>query len=84
MNIHEANRMKRLPLYLFTIMDDLKAKARAKGIDVIDLGMGSPDLPTPPHIVEELCRQAHITENHRYSRPAGDAELKLKEAIAEW
>ncbi len=80
----EANRLKRLPLYLFTIMDDLKAKARAKGIDVIDLGMGNPDLPAPKHVVEELCKQARIPENHRYSRPDGSVEHKLKEAIAQW
>ena len=84
MTLHEANRMKRLPLYLFTIMDDLKAKARAKGIDVVDLGMGNPDLPTPKHVVEELCKQAQIPENHRYSRPNGSVENKFKEAIAQW
>ena len=82
--MHEANRMKRLPLYLFTIMDDLKAKARAKGIDVVDLGMGNPDLPTPKHIVEELCKQARVAENHGYSRPHGSVENQLKEAIAKW
>ncbi|MBI4436978.1 MAG: LL-diaminopimelate aminotransferase [Candidatus Omnitrophica bacterium] len=82
--MHEANRMKRLPLYLFTIMDDLKAKARAKGVDVVDLGMGNPDLPTPKHVVEELRQQVLIPENHRYSRPNGAVEIKLKEAIAQW
>lgn len=80
----EANRLKRLPLYLFTILDDLKAQARSKGTDVIDLGMGNPDLPTPQHVVEELCRQARLTANHRYSRSDGDAERRLREAIAEW
>jgi len=80
----EANRMKRLPLYLFTIMDDLKAKAAAQGKDVIDLGMGNPDLPSPPHVVEELCKQARLIDNQRYSRPTGDVELKFKEAIAQW
>jgi len=84
MSIHEADRMRRLPLYLFTIIDDLKTKAIARGIDVIDLGMGSPDLPTPKHIVDELCEQVRITENQRYSRPSGDAEKILKLAIAEW
>ncbi len=82
--LHEANRMKRLPLYLFTIMDQLKAKAIAQGNDVIDLGMGNPDLPSPTHVVEELCRQAGAVENQRYSRPNGDVERKFKEAIAQW
>ena len=82
--MQEANRMKRLPQYLFTIMDELKVKAAARGVEVIDLGMGNPDLPSPPHVVEELCRAARKVENHRYSRPHGDVEVRLKEAIASW
>ncbi|NQT45973.1 MAG: LL-diaminopimelate aminotransferase [Candidatus Omnitrophica bacterium] len=82
--IHEADRMKRLPLYLFTIMDELKAKARAKGVDVIDLGMGSPDQPTAPHIIEELCKQAKILGNQRYSRTDGTIEKDLRKSIAKW
>ncbi|MBI3614913.1 MAG: LL-diaminopimelate aminotransferase [Candidatus Omnitrophica bacterium] len=82
--MQEANRMKRLPLYLFTIMDELKSKAKARGVDVIDLGMGNPDLPSPPHVVEELCRAARAVENQRYSRPHGDVEEKFREAIASW
>mgnify|MGYP001585331837 FL=1 len=80
----EANRLKRLPLYLFTILDDLKAQARQRGIDVIDLGMGNPDLPPPKHVVEDLRRQIKDPANHRYSRTDGDVERKLREAIAEW
>ncbi len=82
--MHEANRMKRLPLYLFTIIDRLKEEAKLKGIDIVDLGMGNPDQPTPKHIIDELCRQAKYPENHRYPRPNEPAELKLKEAIANW
>lgn len=82
--MHEANRLKRLPLYLFTIIDELKEKAKAQGIEVIDLGMGNPDLPTPSHIVDELREQAKYTLNHRYSRPTGDVERALKKAIADW
>ena len=80
----EADRLKRLPLYLFTILDDLKAQARQRGIDVVDLGMGNPDLPPPKHVVEDLCRQIKDPANHRYSRTDGDVERKLREAIAEW
>jgi aspartate/methionine/tyrosine aminotransferase len=80
----EANRMKRLPLYLFTIMDELKAKAIAKGVDVIDLGMGNPDLPSPPHAVETLRASALKPENHGYSRPHGEVEKRLRKAIADW
>ena len=82
--MQEANRMKRLPLYLFTIMDELKAKAKARGVDVIDLGMGNPDLPSPPHVVEELCRAAREVENQRYSRPHGEVEEEFRKAIASW
>ncbi len=82
--MHEANRLKRLPLYLFSILDSLKARAREEGVDVIDLGMGNPDLPTPNHIVEALCRAAQVTENHRYSRPDGEVERRFKEAIIAW
>lgn len=84
MSVHEANRMRRLPLYLFTILDNLRGEAVAKGLEIIDLGMGSPDLPTPKHIVDELCKQARVTENQRYSRPNGVPERLLKEAIAQW
>ncbi len=80
----EANRMKRLPLYLFTILDDLKAQARQRGIDVIDLGMGNPDLPPPKHVVDALVKEVKDPANHRYSRADGDVERKLKDAMAEW
>jgi alanine-synthesizing transaminase len=81
---HEANRLKRLPLYLFTILDELKAQASERGVKVIDLGMGNPDLPPPSHVVEELATQIKRPENHRYSRKDGEVERKLREAIAEW
>jgi len=80
----EANRLKRLPLYLFTILDELKAQAMARGVDVIDLGMGNPDLPPPKHVMAELIRQARRPENYRYSRKHDDVETKLNEAIAQW
>ena len=82
--MHEANRMKRLPLYLFTIIDRLKEEAKEKGIDIVDLGMGNPDQPTPRHVVDELCKQAQDPKNYRYPRPNEPAEIKLKEAIAAW
>ena len=80
----EANRLKRLPLYLFSILDELKAQAVAEGKDVIDLGMGNPDLPPPPHLVAELVKQVKKPENHRYSRKDGDIERGLNRAIATW
>jgi len=82
--MEEANRMKRLPLYLFTIIDNLKREARERGMDIIDLGMGNPDHPTPKHIVDELCKRAKCTENHRYSRSIDSVECELRRAIAKW
>lgn len=82
--MNEANRMKRLPPYLFTIVDQLKKKVRATGKDVIDLSMGNPDLPTPPHIVDELCRAAKEPTNHRYSKRDDVCEVSLRQAICDW
>ncbi len=82
--MQEANRLKRLPLYLFTIIDDLKRRARERGVDVIDFGMGSPDQPAPSHVIDALCKAAQVTENHRYSRPDGEVERRLRAAIARY
>jgi alanine-synthesizing transaminase len=75
-------RIKRLPPYVFSIVDELKMKARRRGDDIIDLGMGNPDLPTPPHIVEKLIEAAKNPRNHRYSASRGI--YKLRSAIAGW
>ena len=56
--MEEFHRIKRLPPYVFAIVDDLKMKARRRGDDIIDLGMGNPDFPTPPHIVDKLIEAA--------------------------
>ena len=82
--MEESNRMKRLPLYLFTIIDNLKKEAKEAGIDIIDLGMGSPDMPTPKHIVDELCKRAQDGSNHGYSRYNDDVECELRRAMALW
>jgi alanine-synthesizing transaminase len=75
-------RIKRLPPYVFAIVNDLKAKARARGEDIIDLGMGNPDLPTPKHIVAKLVQAAQNPRNHRYSASRGITRLRV--AIARW
>lgn len=82
--IHEANRLKRLPPYLFAVVDNKKREVLDRGVDVIDLSMGSPDLPAPKHAIEELCKQARVDGNQRYSRWDGDAERQLRKAIADW
>jgi alanine-synthesizing transaminase len=75
-------RIKRLPPYVFAVVNQLKMELRRKGEDVIDLGMGNPDLPTPKHIVEKLCEAAKLGKNHRYSASRGITQLRC--AISEW
>ncbi len=82
--IHEANRLKKLPPYLFTIIDNKRKEVMGRWVDVIDLSMGSPEQPAPKHAIKELCRQARIDGNQRYSRQDGDVEKKLRKAIADW
>lgn len=65
--IEVANRVKRLPPYLFGRLNQLKYEKRSQGIDIIDLGMGNPNDPTPPPIIEKLCEAVHDPKNHRYS-----------------
>ncbi|GAQ94471.1 alanine-synthesizing transaminase [Thermodesulfovibrio aggregans] len=78
----EFPRIKRLPPYVFAVVNQLKTELRRKGEDIIDLGMGNPDLPTPKHIVEKLCEAAKIPKNHRYSASRGITQLRC--AISEW
>jgi alanine-synthesizing transaminase len=80
--VEELYRIKRLPPYVFAIVTDLKVKARARGEDIIDLGMGNPDLPTPPHIVDKMCEAARKPKNHRYSASKGIRRLRV--AICQW
>ena len=78
----EFARIKRLPPYVFSEIGELCQKARRAGEDVIDFGMGNPDLATPPHIVSKLVESAAKTANHRYSVSRGVYKLRL--AIADW
>jgi alanine-synthesizing transaminase len=75
-------RIKRLPPYVFAVVNDLKSKARARGEDIIDLGMGNPDLGTPKHIVAKLIEAAQNPKNHRYSASRGITRLRM--AITKW
>ena len=77
-----ADRIKYLPPYLFAAIDKAKHDALAKGVDVIDLGVGDPDLPTPPHIVEAMREAVKNPENHQYPSYAG--KLSFRTAVAEW
>jgi alanine-synthesizing transaminase len=80
--VDELYRIKRLPPYVFSIVTDLKVKARARGEDIIDLGMGNPDLPTPPHIVQKMVEATRNPKNHRYSASKGIRRLRV--AITGW
>ncbi len=72
----EFHRVKRLPPYVFAEVNAMKARARAAGEDIIDLGMGNPDQPTPPHIVEKLVEAVHNPKTHRYSNSRGIPGLR--------
>ena len=80
--MHEFSRIKRLPPYVFSIVNTMKIDARRRGEDIIDLGMGNPDLPSPPHVVDKLTEAAKNPKNHRYSASKGIT--KLRAAIVDW
>ncbi len=75
-------RIERLPPYLFAEIDQMKLEARRRGEDIIDLGMGNPDLPTPPPVVEKLIEAAQNPKNHRYSASRGIYKLRVE--ISNW
>lgn len=77
-----AKRLDNLPPYLFAQIDKLKAEKRAEGVDIIDFGVGDPDLPTPPHIVESLCEAARDPATHHY--PDYTGMIEYREAVASW
>jgi len=78
----EFPRIQRLPPYVFNITGELKAAARKRGEDIIDLSMGNPDMPTPPHIVEKMIESARRPDTHRYSVSRGVP--RLRRAICSW
>ncbi|MDR3543047.1 MAG: LL-diaminopimelate aminotransferase [Desulfosporosinus sp.] len=80
--MEEALRIQTLPPYLFARIDEKIADAKAKGVDVISLGIGDPDLPTPDHIIDKLIEGARNPENHRY--PSYVGMLEFRSAVAEW
>ena len=78
----DFQRIKRLPPYVFNIVNELKAQARSRGEDIIDFGMGNPDQPTPAHIVDKLCEAAQRSDTHRYSLSRGIP--RLRQAVCKW
>ena len=81
-NSNYFSLLSKLPPYVFSVVNDLKYKARRNGQDIIDFGMGNPDQSTPKHIVEKLLESSAQGRNHRYSLSAGLPKLKL--AISDW
>jgi LL-diaminopimelate aminotransferase len=80
--IEKSDRLKKLPPYLFKEIDRQKEEVRKKGVDIIDLGVGDPDMPTPPHIIEALNKAAMDPANHRYPSYTGMDEFNG--AVARW
>jgi LL-diaminopimelate aminotransferase len=77
-----SDRIKSLPPYPFAAIDRAKLAAQKKGVDVIDLGVGDPDLPTPQNIIEALCNAAKNPENHQY--PSYEGKIEFRTATADW
>jgi alanine-synthesizing transaminase len=80
--MEEFHRIQRLPPYVLNTVTELKAEARRRGEDIIDFGMGNPDMPTPRHIVDKLIEAVLNPRNHRYSASRGIYKLRL--AICDW
>jgi len=82
MRIRKANRIDQIPPYLFAEIDRKKQELRRKGVDLIDLGIGDPDLPTPKLIIERLKVAAENPRNHRY--PSYEGMIEFRTAVAQW
>jgi LL-diaminopimelate aminotransferase len=80
--IEPADRIKNLPPYLFAAIDDMKQKAMARGVDIINLGIGDPDLPTPAPIIDRLKQAVADPKNHQY--PSYEGLLSFRQAVANW
>lgn len=81
-SVQPSSRLSQLPAYVFAELDELKARARAQGADLIDLGMGNPDNPTPAPIVEAIVKGVQDPANHRYPNFKGKPEFQ--QAVAGW
>ena len=77
-----SRRVESLPPYLFVEISRKIAERKARGEDVVSFGIGDPDIPTPPHIIERLCKEAHVSANHRY--PESEGLPELRKTIANW
>ncbi|MHA1147204.1 MAG: aminotransferase class I/II-fold pyridoxal phosphate-dependent enzyme [Promethearchaeota archaeon] len=82
MKVEYSERLKRVPLYLFAAIEELKAKKKKEGVDLIPLGIGDPDLTTPEIIINELIEQVNVPDNQNY--PSSMGEEDYRQAVARW
>jgi LL-diaminopimelate aminotransferase len=80
--VEEAERLQKLPTYIFAKQDKLKAEAKKRGADLIDLGLGSPDIPPPKEVIDEMISALKDPANHRY--PPFDGSHEFKQAVINW
>ncbi len=80
--IELADRIKNLPPYLFARIDAMKAEAKKRGVDLIDMSIGDPDMPTPRHIVEAMKSAVEKPEHHKY--PSYEGMISYREAVSRW
>lgn len=81
-SVEMASRVKSLPPYLFAAIDKMKQEARAKGVDLIDMSIGDPDIPTPSHIIKAMKAAVEKPEHHRY--PSYEGMLSFRQSVADW
>ena len=79
---HDFNKLNRLPPYILSEVTELTRARRRAGEDIIDMGMGNPDLATPQHVIDKICEAAQDPRNHRYSSSQGLPNLRA--GITEW
>src|SRR5947207_15870444 len=82
--MQKAERLDRLPPYLFVQIRNKIRDARERGIDVISLGVGDPDQPTPSHVVEALCEAARDPANHQYPTDEEKGMFAFRQAVSPW
>lgn len=82
MNFRQAQRIENLPPYLFARIEKLVSRKKEEGVDVISLGIGDPDQPTPDYIIDELYNQARVVDNHQY--PSSVGMLSYRQSVANW
>ncbi len=80
--VNPSQRIQSLPPYLFAEIDRLKEQVRQRGVNIIDLGVGDPDLPTPPHVIEKIKEACEDPSNHRY--PSYEGMPRFRQAVSDW